>query len=355
MNLHLIPSEKFTESFLELVEGYLGSKNNKVYIYNYGLDFAFKQRENVTFIDNFSKIDLDLLEKQDKIFVHGFDYFPLILFLYKNRFKFKHNQLVLIAWGGDIYDSRYLLMDHGIHLRTRIFEYLKKKVISRCNVFMTFAYADMEIIKKYYKGQGVQFDCLYPSNADIKLLDNLRMNPKKSNIVRILLGNSATVTNKHIEAFGYLKHYADKNIEIICPLSYGNNDYRQEVITEGKRIFGDKFIPILNYMSPEEYSELLNSVNIAVFNHNRQQGTGNIEILAYLEKKLFICSDTTTWQHYVVRDKCRFFDTKKIQGMSFEDFCFFDNNDKTTNVMYFKKIWDINYIKSKWDNVLSYN
>lgn len=39
---------------------------------------------------------------------------------------------------------------------------------------MKFASADIDIINEHYGGHGKQFDCLYPSNADIELLDSLK-------------------------------------------------------------------------------------------------------------------------------------------------------------------------------------
>lgn len=107
-------------------------------------------------------------------------------------------------------------------------------------------------------------------------------------------------------------------------------------------------------MSPNEYAKLLNSVRVAVFNHNRQQGTGNIEILSYLGKKLYIRSDTTTWEHYVERDHCNFYDAKKIAEMTFEEFVAFGDKEKAENEEYFKKIWNIDYVKSLWDMVMKY-
>lgn len=118
-------------------------------------------------------------------------------------------------------------------------------------------------------------------------------------------------------------------------------------------MFGDRFIPIFDYLTPADYARLLNSVHVAVFNFNRQQGTGNIEILGYLGKKIYIRSDTTLWEHYVCRDKCRFNDTLTIGDSTFEDFVYSNPDDTKINKAYFKKIWDIDYIKSLWDKVMN--
>ena len=105
-------------------------------------------------------------------------------------------------------------------------------------------------------------------------------------------------------------------------------------------------------MSINDYSRMLNDIDIAIYNNNRQQATGNIEILGYLGKKIFVRSDTTTWQHYVGRDNCVFYDTKLINTMSFEEFASDNEEGLSVNKKYFEKIWDDNYIKEVWDRVM---
>lgn len=354
MNIHLIEKQKFTDKLIELIESKYPESSNIIYTYDAGEKFECKKSQCVKEIKKLKEIDFSLMHDDDKFFVHAFYNLSVLRFLFSNLHKFKRNQLVLICWGADIYDQRLLLENSGFQPRTRFYEMLKKRIIKSCNVFMTFACADIKIIRQYYGGSGEQFDCLYPSNIDIGFLDKIKADSNNDGIVRILLGNSATRTNQHIQALDSMSNYKDENIEILCPLSYGDKEYAQIVIEYGRKIFGNKFKPILDYMSPEEYTKLLNSVQVAVFNHNRQQGTGNIEILSYLGKKLFIRSDTTTWEHYVERDKCKFFDTKEIANLSFIQFTTMSKEDIQVNYDYFRKIWDIDYIKSLWDDVISY-
>lgn len=354
MNIHIIPNQKFTQKFCDLIENYYPANSNKIYIYG-NRDYDIMNNDCLIFIDEVSTIQFNELKKADKIFVHGFYNSRLIKFLYKNRRCFKKNKLVLIIWGADLYNNRFLLQDKKLHIKTRYIEFLKRIVIRKANLFMTFASPDFELAKKWFGASGRQFDCLYPSNADQSQLDNLRNNYKKTkNTVRVLLGNSATDTNNHFEALDWISRFKNEDIEIVCPLSYGDKEYGKKVIEYGNKIFGMKFIPVEKYMSPERYSELLNSVDIAIFNHNRQQGTGNIEILAYLGKKIYMKSNISSWGHYVLRDKCRFFDVEVLKNCTFEEFCEFDEIAKVNNIKYFEKIWDINYIKSLWDNVINF-
>lgn len=104
----------------------------------------------------------------------------------------------------------------------------------------------------------------------------------------VWIGNSYTFSNNHLDVFYQLKELnVDK--EIIVPLSYGLNTVEHpELITIGKEFFGDKFIPIINYMPFDEYNKLLKKSNIAIFNHIRQQAVGNVIMMLWQGTKVFM-------------------------------------------------------------------
>jgi len=244
--------------------------------------------------DLFSSVELAKLEGRGKLFIHGF-YLPhFVKYALAATEVISKNSLVLVIYGADLYNNRYLLQDNFFHPGIWVQEYQKKRLIRRIGNFMTFASSDYDLLHEWYGANGKQYDCLYPSNANIELLSKIRGETNNDRAVRILLGNSATVTNRHEEALGWLERYKNNDIRIICPLSYGDMEYGNRVEDYGRSIFGENFIPIRNYMGIDEYSLLLNSVDIAIYNNNRQQATGNIEILGYLGKKIFVRSDTTT-------------------------------------------------------------
>lgn len=353
MNIHIIANEKFLSKFVWMIDTMYGQKTNIIYIYDNKGKACNLNSKNVVYIEKFNEIDFGKLSLKDKLFVHGFYDSSLVRFLFFNRKYFTKDQLVLIIWGADLYNARAVLKTSGIHLNVRINEIIKKGLIKHCNKFMTFAYPDFDLICKWYGAKGKQFDCIYPTNADIGLLNTLIKKKEKSNTIRILLGNSATVSNQHIPALKLLHKFVDKDIIILCPLSYGDKEYAKKVREFGEKEFGVKFVSVDEYMSPEEYSKLLNSVDIAVFFNNRQQATGNIEILGYLRKKIYLRSDTTTWKHYVERDGCHFSDALQIKKISFKEFVSINKEELEYNHDYIRKVWDISEIKLLWDIVIN--
>ena len=148
--------------------------------------------------------------------------------------------------------------------------------------------------------------------------------------ITILIGNSADPSNKQLEIFEKLLKFKNENIEIITPLSYGNTEWAKYVVQKGKELYGDKFKPLLKFLPPEEYAQVLNSVDIAIFNHDRQQALGNILALLYLRKKVYIKNDIPPGIFFNEKN-IKVYNTYKITNSSFREFLSFEDNFKNRN------------------------
>jgi hypothetical protein len=95
------------------------------------------------------------------------------------------------------------------------------------------------------------------------------------------------------------------------PLSYGNLAHAKKVIEQGREWFGDKFFPITSFMPFEQYLALLKSVDIAIFNHKRQQAMGNTITLLGLGKTVYMRSDVSQWEFFK-RLEVKVFDISKF-------------------------------------------
>jgi dTDP-N-acetylfucosamine:lipid II N-acetylfucosaminyltransferase len=105
----------------------------------------------------------------------------------------------------------------------------------------------------------------------------------------ILIGNSADPSNNHLEVFKKIASFNFGDRKIFVPLSYGGNkEYIEYIVTKGKELFGDNFVPLLDFMTLKEYNTILSSCGFMIFNHIRQQGVGNIVSLGYMGAKLFL-------------------------------------------------------------------
>jgi dTDP-N-acetylfucosamine:lipid II N-acetylfucosaminyltransferase len=116
----------------------------------------------------------------------------------------------------------------------------------------------------------------------------------------ILVGNSATPENNHLEVFDYLYKNVDLDgLLIYCPLSYGNLDYAELVVTEGRKRFGNSFVPILNFMVKDKYFELLSTCGHIFMNQLRQQAVGNLLSLISNGAKVYFNSRNPLFDYFV--------------------------------------------------------
>jgi hypothetical protein len=104
----------------------------------------------------------------------------------------------------------------------------------------------------------------------------------------ILVGNSATPENNHIDTLQLIHKVANSERKIICPLSYGQPSYGEAIATEGRKLFGSRFIPLRQFMDAESYTTALHSCSIAAMNHIRQQALGNILMMLWMGAHVFL-------------------------------------------------------------------
>lgn len=114
----------------------------------------------------------------------------------------------------------------------------------------------------------------------------------------ILLGNSATATNNHLEAFEALRKLDLDGRLILAPLSYGDREYADAVCREGARMFGDRFVPIRDYLAMDEYYERLRTCGTVVMNHIRQQAGTTIATALYKGAKVFLRNENPVMPYY---------------------------------------------------------
>lgn len=198
-----------------------------------------------------------------------------------------------IIWGGDLYQFRKATNTW----RSRINEAFRRFVIRRVGHLVTYIEGDVELARQWYGAKGTHHECImYLSNVvDPKMI--MEPGPDSDHDgLNILLGNSADPSNNHIEALERLLPFKDQPFKIYAPLSYGDQNHAKKVISRGKAWFGDKFVPMTDFMPFEQYLEFLKSVDIAIFNHQRQQAMGNTITLLGMGKTIYLRSDVSQWE-----------------------------------------------------------
>lgn len=249
-------------------------------------------------------------------FITKLEQFELIIIHYLsfNAKKFvlkvpKYIPIAWIGWGADYYNfiykdinklylekTRALLLQNNSHSLKKYIKILAYqldykslflikpyKAIRRINFFAPVLYEEYEMLKKsviFFKAKYVPFNYI---DLDSRFVNNVEIDGND-----ILLGNSSTYENNHIEAMILLSKFNLQETRVITPLSYGDMTYQKSIISIGNRILDSSFFPLTNFLSVDKYTNTIKSCSIVVMNHIRQQGFGNIVTMLYLGAKIYL-------------------------------------------------------------------
>lgn len=348
MILHMFPKSKFSEGFINFINQYFDSKEHVFVLYTNG---SFKVSPELYKLENV--IDYDEknifwlyknIKKADRFFLHNLsvNIYELFMFFLFPRFLKK---CIWLIWGGDLYcyrNPRKRLVDRAVEL-------MRRRVIRKIAVIASLTEGDYRLAQQWYgvDTTHIRLDYCIENIYDI-LTEILRKKIKKdSTTLNIIVGNSATDTNKHMEAFEKLKEYAEQDIRVYVPLSYGDMEYGQQVEIIGKDYFGEKFIPLKTYMTQEKYFYLLNDMDIAIFNNDRQQGIGNIMALALLGKKVYLREKTSMWDEWVEQGQFVFHGMDEL-GIEFSEFVRLDEKEVEQNKKAAQNYYDSSQRVEEW-------
>lgn len=300
MILHVFNNQKkFSKPYFQMLKDN-GIDMKTFHLIHYGKreDFFLELGIKTLFIRNFwtpigcFRMYQEML-KADKIIVHSLAAPWLLLILaYSKKIA---DKVYWVIWGKDLYLFKLLNKQFFYH---RIYEFFREKAFDNIHHVITGFYEDYVLANQWYGVSAEVIEChsLYPYAYDFSEIEENMHDDKYT----ILLGNSASKTNNHIEALFSLSNFTDKIEKIYCPLSYnGNNKYKNEVIKIGKELFSERFIAMLDFVTKEEYFKILSNVDIGYFNYNRQEGLGNIYSLIMKGKTIYLKKDTSSYKFFI--------------------------------------------------------
>lgn len=357
-NLHIIHNDKFTYHYINFINQNFNPKEHYFLIFGGFLkkeipvpnSFNVKYVEKPTVKNIILKIVLTvpllyylllkLMKKSEKFYFHSLFDERIILFLFIFRKFLKKSNWII--WGGDLYCYENRKRGFIYKIWYKIEDYVKGNI----GYVNTLVPEDYQIAKKYYNIKGKYKRAQYVIDNDFKFLDTL--SPKIKEETYIQIGNSATPSNNHFKIIDTLSKFRNEKIKIFCILSYGDKEYGKRVNEYGKKIFGNKFIGIFNFMKLNEYYVYLSDIDILVFNQGRQQGLGNIFMLSYFEKKIYLRNDISSW-NYLTKDlNLKLNSYESIKNESFKEFS--ENNSKGNKKKILNTVYLNEYVKKIWED-----
>ena len=350
--LHFLVDQFFSKEFIELINSHFNNeehlfiiikkkskkghidpeKFHNIKIYNFKGNFLTK------FLTLKYITIRKLMKQAENIFIHYLtEEVSGILFGFRGKAK-----ILWIIWGADLYnylpiqlfdqftlelvsklDGKFKLILKRIFF---LFQYeIRKAVIKRLDYVISPHKGDIRLLNKYFKTNAKWYSQnIYLNPVDFEKIDkNIKFENeiyklKKNGDKLVLLGNSGTPTNNHLDLMIRLSEMQKQNFKIICPLSYGPPIYINKIVEKGKILFGERFIPLLEFLKPDVYFFILKQIDLAVMYHNRQQGMGTIHVLVYLGKP--ICMKKTSGFYHLKEKNIYIFSVNDLEKLILGEF-----------------------------------
>lgn len=368
MILHIVVDDKFIDAAYRVFEEAYPNKNEFVLISNpYPLKYIrttpikFVPLREVLF-GEFIKS----LKNYEMVIIHWLDDIKLRI-INKADYTVK---FVWLGWGGDYYDlitngdftklfkpktlTLYKSIDSKKNNNFKNIKSLIKKsilniflpspkkvyVVNRINFFAPVIYEDYELLLSNFPGfrpKYIEWNYYTLEDDIIKGIENQEVIGEN-----ILLGNSASYENNHLDALELLKNIDLKGRKIICPLSYGDMDYAKRIIEYGKQVFGEKFVPIDSFLPLDIYNSIIRECSVVLINSLRQQAVGNIVTALYLGAAVYLDPRNPVYKFFKKRNAYIYTIDEVING-----FNKLDELKLNTNREIIKGIWSKELIIEK--------
>lgn len=189
------------------------------------------------------------------------------------------------------------------------------KVVQKIDIVVPIVTTEFDYVKRI-NNKLIEAPFEYGTIEDLSIDDRIF---QIKNAKNILIGNSASPSNNHVDAFEQIAAFKQNDQKVIVPLSYGGKkDYIDFVIEKGSYYFGEDFLPVLEFKPLKDYKQLISSCGFAVFNHRRQEALGNINTMGFFGAKLFLNDESPIFK-YFNKQGIKIFNINKIDTHSFSE------------------------------------
>lgn len=312
--LHVVPDDKFIDGPLSKFEEDRRFDNKYVMMVD-SPDYRIKLIKNSTQIKllyNTTMIKEELQRVDyDVVFFYSLTDYHLINYIPDDKI------VIWWGWGFDVYGKdRYIdiplykpITQHYInekisfigalinHVKSMsLYYYLRdgnrKKAIKRIDYFYPVIHAEYELMQKVEGFRAHEFYSPGRGNYSTTKKDETFPYHRKS----IVIGNSATETNNHLDAWNIVKKYVSQDTTVFFPINYGNMEYA-DMLTREIRSDANNLVFIREFLPKEDYFEIVDTCSYAIFGVLRQQAMGNIYRCLAKGVKVFLYKDSIPYKY----------------------------------------------------------
>lgn len=320
--LHVFSDDKFFDNVSDFFDTIPCLENRYVY-YTPNKEYKFlfiKNIHKLKVVNNINAYKKEFACPEVKII-----YFHSLHPSWYKYFKFIPKTKIIIwwAWGYDIYNNfelctplvplnlyKPLTSKYMTSQRKSLYYYirnlywlirylydfnLRKKVISRVNCFSPVIPIEYDLIKKncnYFKAEPFMIN-IGPGITEIPDFSYHQY------VGNILLGNSLTFSNNHLDIFLELeKMQLSPSSKYIIPINYGT-DFSDKIKFKRMSNLGDKAVWLENFIPYKEYTCMIQSCSHAIFGVIRQQAMGNLNLCLARGVKIFLYKNSVIYQYFL--------------------------------------------------------
>jgi len=316
--LHVFDDEKFFDSTSKFFDA-LDNVHNRYCFYTPNKNYQFKHiklSHKIEVFNDYKEYTKLFSDKQIDII-----YFQSLYINKYHLFNYISKEKKVIWWcfGAEIYHSykglkplvdinlfqpiteKYkrnkentFILNLKIGLKSLLFFYFKRirnKVIQRIDYFSPVLPIEYELMKNNinFKARPFMLDAgpgLYIPKPFTPI-----STPKN-----ILIGNSLTYTNNHLDIFDILNNISlEKSRKYIIPISYGQDYSNDRTFFKGS-LKNKQAIWLEDFVPQNEYKTYFESITHAVFGHIRQQAMGNINYCLERGVKIYLYKDSIIYK-----------------------------------------------------------
>lgn len=304
MNLHIVPDSGIVDAFYENLRE-AGVLHNNKFVLATGVNAPRYSKKDFPFAPLYSSRFADIAgdtRQYDKVFIHQFS--PL---MYRWVATHSFKELNWMVWGADLYNLPFIDFESYEPLTRKLFGgrarslkhylYLLKVLVmnwpyrhrayARVSNILTWMKSEFDFARKNIPSLRASHQFFFYENQNpYHQLDRLAATPPNAKPIMVV-GNSGFATNNHMDTIALLterKIHAD----LVIPVSYGDPAYirflKKNLTTYeyGRLDFMER------YLGFEEYLAMLASSDALIMNTIRPQGYGNILLMLYMNKPVFL-------------------------------------------------------------------
>ena len=370
--VHVMAREKFTSSIAGFYDLYF--PNHSILYRNVKgapslIDDKLKIEQNEYFFSQGKRSIPETLglfkklKKYDFIVLHSMSVFKTLDRILALFFPSLVRKLVWIEWGADLYEWK---KNDSHNVSEWMIEWIRNRVNYMLRIRIPYVVCIFPPDEECYRSEFVRSDAktFYAPYCGSKSLYQFRNRVEKSrlsadrengNEIVIQVGQNAMSSLNHVGALCSLRKFRNRKIKIFLPLSYGGKgDYAEKVKATAENMFKEKAYPLMEFMPADQYFDICNGVDIAVFNTYRQAGLGNIHRLIWNRVKVYLPKDSVMYKYFKgcgVPVQA----IEQIASESFEEFIsdpVVEDEEKYTNFL--RSLSEIKWKVEKWREIYNY-